>query len=190
MTEPFRVVVVSAGLSEASSTARLGQLVADTARARVVERGFRGRVDHLELRHIAVPVAHSLVEGTLAPEVSNAIERVRGADALVAATPTINASFSGVLKSFFDCLPTDLLRGLPTVIAATGGTQRHTLVLDSAVRPMLGYLRAVVLPSSLFVTADEWMGARPSAELAARVESAAEELVHYARASRVGTFAI
>ena len=82
---------------------------------------------------------------------------------------------------FLDVLPPDALRSVPTAIAATGGTTRHTLVLDQAVRPMLGYQRAVVLPSCLFVTADEWEGPRPGAALAARVADAGAELAHFAR---------
>jgi len=187
---PLRVVVVTAGLSEVSSTTRLGQLVADEACRQVHARGHGCDIVHIELRHIALAVTQSLISGRLEPEVQAAIEQIRHCDALIAATPTINASFSGLLKCFFDTLPTDLLRGLPTVIAATGGTPRHTLVLDSAVRPMLAYLRAVVLSSALFVTPDEWTDGRPTEELQERIEAAATELIHYAWATRVGTFAI
>lgn len=189
-SSPVQLVVVSAGLSAASSTRRLGQLVADTACAQLADRGKSCRVTHVELRHTAEAVARSLVSGSIDPSVAAEIDLLRAADGLVVATPTINASFSGILKSFFDLLPTKLLRGLPTVIAATGGTHRHTLVLDSSVRPMLGYLRAVVLPSSLFVTGDEWDGERPRPELSARIEVAGEELAHYAWAARVGAFSI
>ncbi|WP_203568954.1 CE1759 family FMN reductase [Aestuariimicrobium ganziense] len=188
--DPIRVVVVSAGLSEVSSTTRLGQFVADETCRQVRARDQRCEIVHIELRHIALAVTQTLISGQVAPEVAAAHEQIARADAMVAATPTINASFSGLLKSFFDTLPVDLLRGLPTVIAATGGTQRHTLVLDSAVRPMLAYLRAVVLSSALFVTADEWEGTAPSQELAERISAAATELIHYAWAARVGTFAI
>lgn len=176
-----RIAVISAGHGEASGTARLAQLIGDAAASALRAAGRAASVEHLELRRFACDVTRALVEGARTPPVAAAIEAVQRADALVVATPTINASFSGLLKSFLDVLPPDALRSVPTAIAATGGTTRHTLVLDQAVRPMLGYQRAVVLPSCLFVTADEWEGPRPGAALAARVADAGAELAHFAR---------
>ncbi len=181
---PARVVVVSSGHVPASSTARLGSLVGDRTVSLLVGAGIPAVVEHRELRTIAGVVTESLVRGEVAPEVATAVDSVRSADALVLVTPTINASFSGLLKCFLDVLPLDALRGVPTVIGATGGTQRHTLVLDQAVRPMLAFLRAVVLPTCLFVTADEWEGAMPGVDLASRVDLAAEELADFCRATR------
>lgn len=188
--DTIEVAVVSAGLSPVSATTRLGRAAAAETCRQVRAKGHGCEVGHIELRRIAPAVTHSLLSGRLEPEVEAAIGQIRRAHALVVATPTINASFSGLLKCFFDTLPPNVLRGMPTVIAATGGTPRHTLVLDSAVRPMLAYLRAVVLPSVLFVTADEWHGEQPGPDLAARISQAAAELTHYAWASRVGTFSI
>lgn len=177
---PASIVVVTAGHAPASSTARLGLAMAEaTARA----LGGAPRVRHLELRTFATAVAESVVTGTPAPEVADAIAALQGADALIVATPTINASFSGLLKSFLDTLPLDTLRGLPTAIAATGGTQRHTLVLDQSVRPMLAFLRAVVLPTCLFATADEWDGPRPGPGLGRRIDDVADELAVFSRLS-------
>ncbi|GAB3708413.1 NAD(P)H-dependent oxidoreductase [Mariniluteicoccus flavus] len=167
------VAVVTAGHGPASSTARLGIALGDaTARA----MGAGTRVRHLELRTFAGDVTEAVVTGVAGPSVADAIAVLQGADALVVVTPTINASFSGLLKSFLDTLPLDTLRGLPTAIAATGGTQRHTLVLDQSVRPMLAFLRAVVLPTCLYATADEWDGPHPGDELASRIGQVGDEL--------------
>lgn len=46
-------------------------------------------------------------------------------------TPVFTASYSGLFKMFFDALDTDSLRGMPTIVAATAGTARHSLVLDT-----------------------------------------------------------
>lgn len=176
---PARIVVVSAGHVEASSTARLAGLIGDAARDGLADVGRPASVEHLELRRFAVDVTAALLGADRTPALAAAVASVQGADALVVVTPTINASFSGLLKSFLDVVPPDALRSVPTTIAATGGTQRHTLVLDQAVRPMLGYQRAIVLPSCLYVTADEWDGPRPSATLAARIGAAGAELAAF-----------
>ncbi|MFV0428477.1 MAG: NAD(P)H-dependent oxidoreductase [Arachnia sp.] len=174
------IVVVSAGHAPASSTARLGTLLGQECQLAVRQRGAPGHLHHIELRAFAVAVTTALVTGEQTAEVAAAVAAVQQADVLILVTPTINASFSSLLKSFLDVLPPDALRGLPTLIGATGGTQRHTLMLDSVVRPMLGYLRAMVIPSCLFVTADQWQGLAPSDELAARVRSCAQELSRFA----------
>lgn len=174
-----RLAVVTAGHVAASSTTRLGLLLGDAARDRLAETGVDAEITHVELRRTAMDVARALVEGVQSEAVGDALSAVATADALIIVTPTINASFSGLLKSFLDLLPPDALRSVPTAIAATGGSQRHTLVLDQAVRPMLGYLRAIVLPQCLFVTADEWDGPRPIPALAGRIDAAAAELAAF-----------
>lgn len=176
---PARIVVLSAGHAPASSTARLAGLLGDSALAALRAAGRVGSVDHVELRRVALDVTATLLGGDRTPALAAAVASVQAADALVVVTPTINASFSGLLKSFLDVLPVDALRSVPVTIAATGGTQRHTLVLDQAVRPMLGYQRAIVLPSCLYVTADEWDGPRPSGALAERIALAGAELASF-----------
>src|ERR1700753_3884035 len=63
--------------------------------------------------------------------------------------PAFNASFSGLFKSFFDVLPEETLSEVPVLIAATGGTERQSLVLEHALRPMFSYLNAIVAPTGV-----------------------------------------
>ena len=65
---------------------------------------------------------------------------VASADALIVVSPTFSASYSGLFKSFFDLFEAGSLSGVPTLLAATGGTERHSLVLEHALRPLLVYL--------------------------------------------------
>lgn len=96
-----------------------------------------------------------------------------GADALIVVTPVFSASYSGLFKSFFDVLDKDALAGKPVLIAATGGSARHSLVLDHALRPLFSYLRAVVVPTGVYAASEDW-GAEG---LDGRIERAAGELV-------------
>jgi FMN reductase len=91
-------------------------------------------------------------------------------------TPVFTASYSGLFKTFFDVLDKDALIGKPTVIAATAGTARHSLVLEHALRPLFAYLRAVVVPTAVFAATEDFGShglsdriARAAAELAAAV---------------------
>ncbi|MBF0697650.1 NAD(P)H-dependent oxidoreductase [Actinomyces bowdenii] len=171
----MRLVVVSAGHAPASGTSRLGRLIAQE----VVRQRPGTTAEHLEVRTIATELVAALTTGEDTVAVQQATRLVSAADALVLLTPTINASFSGLLKCFLDVLPRDALRGVPTLMGATGGTRRHTLVLDQSLRPMLASLRAVVLPSVLFVTSGEWQGQEPVPELGRRVEASSRELIRF-----------
>ena len=64
----------------------------------------------------------------------------------------------------------------PVLIAATGGTARHSLALEYAMRPMFAYLRAVVVPTAVFAAAEDWGDGSARSRLSHRVDRAAGEL--------------
>ncbi|MGW2787918.1 FMN reductase [Streptomyces populi] len=166
----MKLVVVSAGLSVPSSTRLLGDRLAAATAGRA-----SGEVDLrvVELRDLAVEIAHNFTNGFPGRALSAAIDDVTSADGLIVVTPVFSASYSGLFKSFFDVLDKDALAGRPVLIAATGGTGRHSLVLEHALRPLFAYLRAVVVPTGVYAASEDW-GAEGLAE---RIERAAGELV-------------
>jgi FMN reductase len=163
----MKLVVVSAGLSVPSST----RLLADRLAA-AVDRRTPVDIQVVELRDLAVEIAHNLTNGFAGKALAAAQEAVAGADGLIVVTPVFSASYSGLFKSFFDVLDKDALTGKPVLVAATGGTGRHSLVLEHALRPLFAYLRAVVMPTGVYAASEDW-GAEGLAE---RIERAAEEL--------------
>ena len=95
---------------------------------------------------------------------------------MIAVTPIFNASYSGLFKTFFDVLEEGSLDGVPVLVAATGGTARHSLALDFAMRPLFAYLRADVVPTGVFAATEDWGSAGQQGSLARRVERAGHEL--------------
>lgn len=164
----MKLVVVSAGLSVPSSTRLLGDRLA-AAVGREAE-GVEVRV--VELRELAVDIAHNFTNGFAGRALAAAQEAVTGADGLIVVTPVFSASYSGLFKSFFDVLEPEALAGKPVLIAATGGTARHSLVLEHALRPLFAYLKAVVVPTGVYAASEDW-GAEG---LDGRIERAAGEL--------------
>ncbi|WP_371643276.1 FMN reductase [Streptomyces mirabilis] len=174
----MKVVVVSAGLSVPSSTRLLADRLADTVCDELSDQGHKVDVDVIELRALAVAIANSLVTGFPAPQLATAIAAVTDADSLVAATPVFSASYSGLFKSFFDLIDPDALTGKPVLIAATGGTPRHSLVLDHALRPLFAYLRAVVVPTGVYAASEDWGtgGSAHTEGLRARIRRAGRKM--------------
>ncbi|QUC55876.1 FMN reductase [Streptomyces sp. A2-16] len=163
----MKLVVVSAGLSVPSST----RLLADRLTA-AVERTADVDVQLVELRELAVEIAQNFTNGFPGRALAAAQDAVAEADGLIVVTPVFSASYSGLFKSFFDVLEPETLAGKPVLIAATGGTARHSLVLEHALRPLFAYLKAVVVPTGVYAASEDW-GAEG---LDGRIERAAREL--------------
>jgi FMN reductase len=168
------VVVISAGLSQPSST----RLLADQLAAAVVDAGqdLPIRIKVIELRDLAHDIANNLLTGFPPAALKEATDAVEAADALIAVTPIFTASYSGLFKSFIDVLDKDALADKPVIIAATAGTARHSLALEHALRPLFAYLRAVVIPTSVFAAADDWGNDSADGTLRSRITRAAGEL--------------
>jgi FMN reductase len=183
------LVVVSAGLSQPSST----RLLADRLAAAVAaETPITVRV--VELRDLAHDIANHLLTGFPPPALEEALNAVAGADAVIAVSPIFSGSYSGLFKSFFDVLDKDALTDKPILIAATAGTARHSLALEHALRPLFAYLRAVVVPTSVFAAADDWGSDSADGLLQSRITRAASELAreleHRAPAQVIDPFAL
>lgn len=163
----MKLVVVSAGLSVPSST----RLLADRLAA-AVGRQTPVDVQIVELRELAVEIAQNLTNGFPGRALAAAIDAVTGADGLIVVTPVFSASYSGLFKSFFDVIDKDALAGTPVLIAASGGTARHSMVLDHALRPLFAHLKAVVVPTGVYAASEDW-GAEG---LDGRIRRAAGEL--------------
>jgi FMN reductase len=170
-----RLVVVSAGLSVPSSTRLLADRLADAMVSATEARGSAVEVEHVELRPLAHQLADRLLTGFASGDLADAIAKVRRADGLVVVTPVFAASYSGLFKTFVDVLEPGTLDGKPVLIAATGGTARHSMVLDHALRPLFSHLRAVVVPTGVFAASEDF-GRTDEGHLDKRVRRAAGEL--------------
>ncbi|WP_280500520.1 FMN reductase [Nocardia farcinica] len=192
-----RIAVISAGLSQPSSTRLLAdRLAAATARslterareafAEFTDAEFNGaEFTVIELRDHAHDLANNLVTGFPSPALREVTEAVTTASGLIAVTPIFNASYSGLFKTFFDVLEPDSLTGMPVLLGATGGTERHSLALEHALRPMFAYLRSIVVPTAVYAASADWGGGDAGEGLDRRIDRAARELAELV-AGRVG----
>ncbi|KIQ64809.1 oxidoreductase [Kitasatospora griseola] len=174
----LNLAVVSGGLSVPSSTRLLADRLAGATTAALAAAGHEVHVQLHELRPLAGPISNHLVTGWPSPALGAALEEVSGADALIAVSPIFSASFSGLFKSFFDLFDPGALAGKPVLIGATGGTARHSLALDHALRPLFAYQRALVAPTAVFAASEDWGGTGDSHTdtLPTRIERAGQEL--------------
>ncbi len=171
--EPFKLVVVSAGTGEPSSTRLLADRTAERATALAGLHGNAVTVSAIELREISGDISTALVSQLVKPRLQKAVRALGEADGIIASTPVYKAGPSGLFTSFFDVLDNDLLIAKPVVLAATAGTARHALVADDQMRPLFAYLRTMTVPTSLFAAPEDWS----DPALNQRIDRAAGELV-------------
>lgn len=167
------LVIVNAGLGDPSTTQQVAQRIADATLRQVTAAGEGLEIRQIDLRTLATDLATYMTTFIPTPALSEARRTVTGADALIAATPVFQGSYSGLFKMFFDTLDMHSLDGVPVTMVATAGTPRHSMVLDYAVRPLLSFLHAVVLPTGVFADTAEF-GA--DSGLPHRIDRAAREL--------------
>ncbi|GLI25850.1 FMN reductase [Agromyces rhizosphaerae] len=182
-----RIVVVSAGLSTPSSTRQLADRLTADAVAMLRERGADVEVQVFELRDLAHDITNHLLMGFAPPKLQAALDAVATADGLIAVTPIFTTSYSGLFKSFIDVIDPQALTGLPVLLGATGGTPRHSLAIDYAIRPLFTYLHAVPVTTGVFAATSDWGdgdGVRPLPDRVGRAAGEFAELV--ARTDRSG----
>ena len=171
-------MVVSAGLGQPSTTRLLADRLTAAVDRHLRDVGIEPDLRVIELRDHAQDLTNNLLTGFPSPRLQAAIDAVLAADGLIAVTPIFSASYSGLFKVFFDVVERDGLAGTPVLIAATGGTPRHSLAIEHALRPLFAYLNAAVVATGVYAAAEDWGGGRLTADgsLIERIDRAAGEL--------------
>lgn len=172
----YTLTAITAGLSTPSTTRQIAEQIAQATSNHLGKAGHEVEVTTIELRDLASDLASAMTSGgLLTPSLQKAIDQTTGADGLILVTPVFKASYSGLFKMFFDALDAQAIVGTPTVIAATAGSPRHSLVLDYSLRPLLSYLRATIMPTGIFAATEDF-GGDQSGALTKRIDKAGGEL--------------
>ena len=172
------LVVVSAGLGQPSSTRLLADRLSAAVDRHLRDAGIEPGVHVVELRDLAQDLANHLVTGFPSPKLQESLDVILSADGLIAVTPIFSASYSGLFKLFFDLVERDGFAAKPVLIAATGGTARHSLAVEHAIRPLFAYLNAAVVATGVYAATEDWGrgGDDVDGSLVDRIDRAAGEL--------------
>ena len=183
--ETRRITVLSAGLGVPSSSRLLADQLSSAAEQQLRASGYEVAVDVVELRDLAVDIANNFVTGYAAPRLAEVIAGVEASDGIIAVTPVFSASYSGLFKSFMDILDPASLEGKAVLLGATGGSDRHQMVLDYAMRPLFNYLRTRIAPTAVFAGPQDWGNSDGGGSpLSARTERAAAEFAEMLTSQR------
>jgi FMN reductase len=166
MSRPLEVVIVNGSPNERSKTAALADLIANGV-AELVPISVR-RVD---VYRLGPGFTGASAREDIPPETEQVLRTVEEADVLIAATPVFRGSYSGMFKHFFDLIAPYALANKVVILAATGGSDRHALVIEHELRPLFGFFQAAVLPVGFYVHAGDFDGVTVlNAEVYSRIE--------------------
>jgi FMN reductase len=171
-----QLAVVTAGISQPSSSRLLADRLTSATTEALATRGIDTQVDVVEVRDLARDLVDHLLTGFPSPRLKAAIDALTGADGIIAVSPIFSASYSGLFKTFFDVLEMDALRAAPVALGATGGSERHSLAIEHALRPLFAYLGAAPVPTGVFAATDDWGDPESAADLARRIRREGEQL--------------
>ncbi|MEO7130808.1 MAG: CE1759 family FMN reductase [Dermatophilaceae bacterium] len=166
----IHLAVITAGISRPSST----RLLADRLTAATVQalgKEVDAVVEVINVRDVAQELTNNVLTGFAAPDLQARLDAIAEADAVIVSTPIYSASYSGLFKMLIDVLPEDALRGTPVLLGATGGTARHSLAIDHALRPLFAYLGALVAPMAVYAATEDW-GSADAGALGERIDAA------------------
>ncbi|SFP98600.1 FMN reductase [Variovorax sp. PDC80] len=155
MTRPLRLVAVSGGLQRPSKSAALAEHLLD-----LIADAFPCEQRLIELGPLAPQCAGAVWRSQLPETVERELAAIEQADVLVVATPVYRGSYTGLFKHFFDFVDQDALIDKPVLLAATGGSERHALVIDHQLRPLFSFFQARTLPLGVYATDNDFVDHR------------------------------
>ena len=153
MSRTLNVAVVNGSYSLTGKTQVLVDLIVDHIQSR-----WPSTIDLSEVARLGPGFTGALSRDELSADVRAHIERVEAADLVIAATSVFRGSYTGLFKHFFDFVGQYALANTPVLLAATGGSDRHTLVIDHELRPLFAFFEAAVAPVGVYASAGDFAG--------------------------------
>lgn len=129
----------------------------------------------IELSNIAPDLVASFNPADLPISIQEDIQAIENADLLIVATPVYRASYTGLFKHLFDLVNYESLIDVPVLLAATGGSERHALIIDHELRPLFSFFQALTLPVGVYGTEADFVNYKlNNPVLSARIDLAIE----------------
>ncbi|MFT3731806.1 MAG: FMN reductase [Hyphomicrobium sp.] len=145
------VVGISGSLSEPSRTSGLVSAILDA-----IARETNLDTVKIDLSASSAGLFAASSPAKLSADARAIVESVEDADLLVVGSPVYRASYTGALKHLFDLVDHKRFASKPVILAATGGSPLHGLVIEHQLRPLFGFLNALTLPTAIYAVESDF----------------------------------
>ena len=150
-----KIVVLSGSITSPSRTRGLLETIAHR-----IAPALHAHIEVIDIAELAPVLGAAVAFDKLPPAVLEAHRLLASADLLIIGSPVYKASYTGLFKHFLDLLDPSRLRGKVAILAATGGSDRHALVLEHQFRPLLSFFEINTVPAGVYVSDGELDGPR------------------------------
>lgn len=170
-----RIVGLSGNPSRPSRTRALVETVASGVAARL-----GGHAAIHDLVDFGPSLGSAQRRGDLDSQARAVIEAILASDVLVVGSPTYKGSYSGLFKHVFDLIDPLALAGKPVILTATGGSERHALIVEHHLRPLFGFFAAHSAPTGIYATERDFTDGRLTSEpVFARISQSIAEIERF-----------
>lgn len=175
---PLRAVTVNGSPSDPSKTMGLVNLILQT-----LAQMMPLDTVQIDVYRLGPGFTGAMERDDVTPDAESALRTAETADLLIPATPVFRGSYTGMFKHFFDLVDQYALANKPVILVATGGSERHALVLEYALRPLFGFFQALTVPVAFYAPAGDFDGTVPlNPEIYSRVKVGLEDVIDLLRA--------
>jgi FMN reductase len=166
-----RTVVVSGSSSSASRTLVLAKRI-----LQAVERHVEIDAHVIDLATVGPELGRALVRAELSEPAEGVVRLLESAQLLIAATPVYRGSYTGHFKHLFDLIDHEALIDVPVILAATGGGDRHCLIIEHLLRPLFGFLQSYTVPTGVYAANGDFQNGEVTSEIVlSRIGTAARQ---------------
>jgi len=185
MSSKLNTVVLAGSTSQPSRSLALAHAILET-----LDGALRLESRIVTLADIARSTGSALYRPELPAEAEATLQAIESADLLVVSTPVFRGSLPGQLKHLLDLVGQDAFVNTPVLLAATGGSDRHALVIDHQLRPLFSFFQALTLPIGIYGSDSDFTDYKISnPALQARINLAVELALPWFPAHRRGAAA-
>lgn len=151
--------------------------------AQLLDSGLQTELIDLREYEVEFSVGSPLVDYN--DDTWTVVNKMLSADFLVFGTPIYQASISGALKNLLDLFPENAFKYKVTGIVATGWSNKHYLVPEYQLKPVLSYFKGLIPTGNVFIHNDSFN--EESEEIidknvSERIQKLAEEMIYLQRA--------
>lgn len=150
MSHALKTVILNGSLSAPSRTQVLLQAVHTE-----LSSNLSLETEQVNLVDLVEHIGTTLYKDKLPAQALQALTAIEEADFLIVGSPVFRGSIPGLLKHLLDLIDLNALIGKPVLLAATGGSARHALVIDHQLRPLFGFFQALTLPIGVYGTPED-----------------------------------
>jgi FMN reductase len=177
----LRTVVVSGSSSAPSRTLTLAQSI-----LAAVQNEVPVEPHVIDIAQVGSDLGRALARRDLSPAAERALQLVETADILIAATPVYRGSYTGHFKHLFDLVDQNALIDTPVILAATGGSDKHCLIIEHQLRPLFGFLQSYTVPVGIYASHSDFENGDVRSQLVlSRIDTAARQAIRLAQAKPV-----